>query len=112
MERPNRMSFKISDAKAWKPFFTSAFPNPGLPTVQVSITSNIVLLDQHVIKSDSHLSYSRYSAPYCILFIHVLYNSVMYGQHFTIVKHAMLRIKRKTENLELILVITSHYLLA
>ena len=36
-DRPNRMTFDLNDAKTWKPFFTKNFPNPGLPTVQVTI---------------------------------------------------------------------------
>ena len=29
------MTFNLTDNKSWKPFFSSAFPNPGLPTIQV-----------------------------------------------------------------------------
>ena len=36
-DRPNRMAFDLNDAKAWKPFFTKNFPNPGLPTVHVTV---------------------------------------------------------------------------
>uniref|UniRef100_A0A4W5ML41 Coiled-coil and C2 domain containing 2A n=1 Tax=Hucho hucho TaxID=62062 RepID=A0A4W5ML41_9TELE len=33
---PLRMSFDITKAKLWKPFFCRAFPNPGLSSVQIS----------------------------------------------------------------------------
>ena len=32
---PMRISFDVTKAKLWKPFFSRSFPNPGLSSVQV-----------------------------------------------------------------------------
>lgn len=44
-DRPNRMTFNVNDNKSWKPFFTTSFPEPSLPTVQVHVTAILVKME-------------------------------------------------------------------
>ena len=43
------MTFNLANAKAWKPFFSKSFPNPGLASIQVDLLEYMAVDNQYAL---------------------------------------------------------------
>jgi len=48
-EEPSKMTFNLSNAKAWKAFFSRSYPNPGIASVQTDRLEYMAVDNQYAI---------------------------------------------------------------
>ncbi|XP_066919925.1 coiled-coil and C2 domain-containing protein 2A-like [Clytia hemisphaerica] len=48
-EEPSKLNFDLSNTKAWKPFFTKSFPNPGLASIQTDQLEYMAIDNQYAL---------------------------------------------------------------